>query len=1378
MAKCNIQFEKFNKEVGKSETYYQLDEIKQDLLDKQITANTTIRQKKLADALVREHSKVIGVNDNNYIDATGTPYMRVSRFIKNLRSGYYAFDDSTYDESDYEDQRQRGNMIDSIFEGFIAGKSLKEVKKDAAELLTGIEIDDDVFTSINTIVTKLRAKHPGSIMLPQLTLTHSTKIGGSLDLLVIDTDGSMTIYDLKTSDNPITEEWTKNTISGSFKEYYNKVFVQKNGTRKASKKQRHAAQLSTYKAMVEEVTGDEVDNLAIIPVQIGIDENDNIAEIKEEAIYNHDADTKLVESLKALESKEEVINKLDDLTNTDFLQEVVNILQEKAKRLKKEGKFSGSVKIESIIENINMGEGMTKLSEFIEYLYNDYVTGDNNLNKRFNTFMDGVDLDSDSSMVLSELGLLESEIGIFREIVSELQSIYDDLELSKVQDIQRDSDIDKLDKIISAFNSLERKAKKTILPTVAKILARELPSDKEKAKLEPVIDRLRKRLNKTTLSPRVRRNLEEKLAVVLDKYNESEKTILEALETGNYKDISAISYRLNPAISMNNTIIATFAKSLKRRFEEMRVKLLSLEKIAGKAFDEFAKASGLNRNNVEEFNKDFYEVINANGKEYYSLVQKLDYAAYSAAMDSLDKEAEEKAKIAKKKEKKYKDTPLKSLKYFFKNELAIKYGYRVALKPEDETIKNPYTGEEIVLREGYVSIYTKSAARKTGQSLDNWILSQFDNVNGKLVPKGKQVTKPNDDMFRNPKWNNIHSKDNPHKEKYYNFLLATYRKAQSNVEGEPMFYRLPGIEKVSNDRIRENGPVDWGKRFIEKTFHYTYDEQEEYGDKQETEKDEGNKIIPHMYNQYLPLKDTSLDLIGSILRYSAAAERYNVQAGLEPFGSALLKQVSDKAPQHSPSHSIKNLKVGGRPLNHYFKKHNKNNTAALIEAMIDTHIYGKYRVKEELGGIAWNKITDAAMGFASFTMIGGKPILAVSNSLAAQVSTAIDVFAKENLNAESWLWAKGVYNKNELEFINDSTSTVKKSKISQLAELYDALQGEYFDQYGRKMSQGAIKKYWGSKLWFAGMHKGEHRAQVQVMLALLHSNKVKTKSGKEISLYDAYEVGEDGVIKVRDDVKMELLNFDIQNKIHAMNKRFNGVYNQFDKPELERHNIGILLSMYRKFIVPNVRRRFKSWGVDYESGDEYEGYYNTFISKLMSESKELWKMLSGQENELTDHERANIRRTLTEIAFMILLSSLSMIDADDDDDEGIAKLKSYTGYLFSRSVSELSLYNFGLGDVRTFGMPVSLVGSFRAFRTPSPIYSVIEKGFKAAKYSVLAVGGSPDAIYERDVDYKTVFGDLGEKGDSKAIAAWTKLLGLNGQLYSVETARKLIEKDR
>jgi hypothetical protein len=163
----------------------------------------------------------------------------------------------------YDESSIRGNTADSIVRDYFNNEEVtKPAKMEQAAFDNLINILKDIKDGI-----RKRKEH---IISKSLILSgeysvegKDEKVAGEMDLLVIDKDGNFKIYDLKTADN-----WnyfgTKEDNEGK-------------GWRK---KHRYTLQLSLYKKLLEDSTGIEVKELALIPIETKEDKNGNITELK------------------------------------------------------------------------------------------------------------------------------------------------------------------------------------------------------------------------------------------------------------------------------------------------------------------------------------------------------------------------------------------------------------------------------------------------------------------------------------------------------------------------------------------------------------------------------------------------------------------------------------------------------------------------------------------------------------------------------------------------------------------------------------------------------------------------------------------------------------------------------------------------------------------------------------------------------------------------------------------------------------------------------------------------------------------------------------------------------------------------------------------
>ena len=278
-----------------------------------------------------------------------------------------------------------------------------------------------------------------------------------------------------------------------------------------------------------------------------------------------------------------------------------------------------------------------------------------------------------------------------------------------------------------------------------------------------------------------------------------------------------------------------------------------------------------------------------------------------------------------------------------------------------------------------------------------------------------------------------------------------------------------------------------------------------------------------------------------------------------------------------------------------------------------------------------------------------------------------------------------------------------------------------------------------------------------------------TQKGEKISLLDAYELGTNGRIKLKDGVTLpgkttanKLISMTAQNRLHAINKRMHGVYNSADRPELKKHFMGRLLFMYKDFIIPGLKKRYKTIGTDNELDDITEGYYTTFFRRLKNDYKKMARQLIGLEkSNLQSWEKANLRKAMMEMGvvcltgFVVILLKALFEGGDDDDKKYIKHLL----FLSMRLNHEMGIY-FTLGDPQNKGLP-SAGEALKTVKQPFAIMGTVQRLFDL----IDQVTNEPTEVYKRD---SGVF----QKGDSKVMAKLYKLIGITGINWDPEPAIK------
>ena len=347
----------------------------------------------------------------------------------------------------------------------------------------------------------------------------------------------------------------------------------------------------------------------------------------------------------------------------------------------------------------------------------------------------------------------------------------------------------------------------------------------------------------------------------------------------------------------------------------------------------------------------------------------------------------------------------------------------------------------------------------------------------------------------------------------------------------------------------------------------------------------------------------------------------------------------------------------------------------------------------------------------------------INNTLFGQYSLAIEAIAGKYFNVSHYADAQAAYMASVPDLIGDLANGAPTSKVGVLAMKYDAIQGEFKDEYGQNVSGSALRRAFTTRSLFFLQKSGEHYIQVSGMIAMMKATKVKQADGTEISLWEAYD--ENG--KLKPGIKWTQKDqFAFMQKLHKMNKDLHGIYNKFDSPTIQRRWYGKLAMLFRKWIYTGMQRRFSSKYLDIEGGDIYQGYFNTFFKALVSDVKNMqFKMLMGQ--GMTLDEKQNMYRSYTDLLTWTGLMTIFLMlsnAANDDDEEN-----SWTTNMLMLTTRRLA------GDIMFYVWPPEM---WRITKSPTVAQTSIEnmlQFFSQLLTAPLEEYERKSGIYEKG-DYK------------------------------------------
>lgn len=1339
---------------------------------------------------LRQKVKLI---DDKYIDTeTSEVYQRATEVLS--EDPFYKFEGI---EADYDDNREWGNQIDYILRGVLLGKNINEIKESLTEYIdekypdgTDTHLNDQVINKLVEIFTNFKNQYPDSIILTQqLLYNEELKTAGTVDVVIVNPNGEIKLVDLKSSVNPTgykNGKFETYTTSGGYENAYNRRFKKKDSDgkviEKASRQDKHEAQLSIYKGLgiSKGLIFVEENSLEILPIHISDVEGSEVIDVEEENIIPLSTKKEFVEDYWSDENYSEESNLVKDSRYDLYVNQIKKLLNERLEILQR--RHTGTNKyekaqIERLQKAIETVEKTESLNRFINQLYDLFVknqkTSYPGLSKRLTDTINKVERGELVGMdAINELQYYRESVNLYENIVEDLAVFYD-AELSDIQAPKEGSMLFKLQTIQRSQKQIKSKYKAEINPLIARELSKYISESANKALIEDIEGKKKRMEGYKKIGTPKALKIAEKLEKEINKLSTqfkggvSYETILQELNEGADADLSLIDTWNNPAISSSNSVVALFAKLVKNLFEEVRMKSFAFAKKATIQFENYKKSTNVSSNNTAEFNKGMYEKIKRRvykdgefiWQDKMAFVQEIDVNKYQDALSKAiatseeirESQGDEKARI-------FMDN------WYYEN---------------TEKLDNGLVINGVVIRKGFDSILEEKKAL-----VDEGVMQEFEfvkwyNENTRKDKLGREVymrelSQPKKSLYTNQKYLDL-QKD-PAKLKYYEFLISQYFDDQSRIPAESrMGYVLPSIPKSKYEMARQNGVWNYLSYRVKDAFSTMEKDNEIYGD-EVTSKD--LKVVPLLFHNNMPADDVSLDLISSVMRYHEASLRYEAQNSLVGISDATLQAVKESAPVKTTSLGKKIISAAAKKagIDSYLKyqKDEKNNIATLLEGFIDMQIYGKTSSETTVNlfgkEVNLGKAVNTLMGISAFTQIGGNPLLSAANYLTAASNASIEAFASQFFSQKEYQKARLIYDKHVAngDFIKDFGSPIHKTLIGQIIDLYDPLQGKFKDKFGRKISHTTARKLMSTDTWFFMQHQGEHNVQVRTLIAMLLKKKVMI-NGEEKSLLDAYELDSEGNIKLKDGVKLEgnissngLIDYNLQNSLHAINKQMHGVYDEFSKTIVEKEWWGRLLVMYRKFVVPGFKRRYKRYGIDQEMGTITEGYYRTFWNLAINETKELLKAVGPfGESNLTPLEQANAKRALAEMGYMlttgIIIMSLAAKGGDDDDDD---KLHQYSLYFALRLNNELGFF-LSPGDPRRFGLPNPL-DMYKSFRSPTAGYSLVEKAVRLASQL-----SDPTAVYERDTG-------AWKKGDNKLLVKFYKLLGYTGNTANPDEAINIL----
>lgn len=561
---------------------------------------------------------------------------------------------------------------------------------------------------------------------------------------------------------------------------------------------------------------------------------------------------------------------------------------------------------------------------------------------------------------------------------------------------------------------------------------------------------------------------------------------------------------------------------------------------------------------------------------------------------------------------------------------------------------------------------------------------------------------------------------NPLRE-FYMFFLNTYADAQEKLpySKRPKGLELPSI--LANDMdilLQGESVLKAAKENIKDKFSFRADE---------TEYNRANdqQFVPVRFHAPIGTKEGEINPNDLSYNLGESLARFTTMA----INNEKMREIINEMELAKDLVGAREVVKKGVP-----KIGTGSNAYRQLKEFLDANLYGELKLTEtwEVAGQEINvgKVADTINSYTSLRSLAINLFSGISNVTYGQAMTMMEAHGGQFFNKKDLIFANLEYDKSITGFMKDVNQKKPTSKIGLLNMKYDTLQE--FDEYGNPIKDSTLgRRIFKKGSLFFLQTSGEHMMQSTLMVAMMKNKKFKLKNGVEISLYDAYTV-EDGHLKLHPEVAEQYSTqdlIDFSQKMNAVSQKLHGIYSNIDSAIFQRRAVGRMAVMFRKWLVPGIRRRYQSKQYDERTESIEEGYYMTtldFITGFKGDLKNFkFKLMQTKFKDLEPWQQANLRRAAMEISYIVgSLALIAIIRGLSDDDEKkrgwMANMMLYQLYRFN---SEAMFYVHPGETMKILKSPAASITAAE---------NIMTFAYRGMADAALVLTGQEPARYKRD----------------------------------------------
>lgn len=586
----------------------------------------------------------------------------------------------------------------------------------------------------------------------------------------------------------------------------------------------------------------------------------------------------------------------------------------------------------------------------------------------------------------------------------------------------------------------------------------------------------------------------------------------------------------------------------------------------------------------------------------------------------------------------------------------------------------------------------------------------------------------------NPQWqklNNILQDENDPRTKMYNMLISAQNRADDMVpSGIKLGTRLPGVIKQKNERLASGqNVVDFVKGSLSKSLDFKVDDTHRVHTELLDLEGNARYFVPVHFTgivtktvkdaegkeyEVFDAEEQSFDLANIYYNYLSSAIDFQWKNNLLPEMEMhrYLLQNRDVV-QRDAFNNIKyraSRIFGGNKSELDEVTIKGGNISQQFDTWLLYALYGQ--AEKDLGvipgtNIDAGKLLGNIQQFTALNLLGLNFVSGVANLGLGEILQGIEAIAGQYVDIKEYHKAQDYYMKNLPGIMGDIESLQPDNIVSLLLREFNVLH----DHKTRNLTDSRFAAAMTTDTLFFTNHMGEHKMQTTFMLATLAHRRAYNKKGEDIgSMLDHYKVV-DGKLKLDEEVDEEKSDWEnigrrtYEHYVRGILTRLHGAYSDLERVAIQQNAITSMAYMFRKFIVPGFRRRWGARRYEERTEEFVEGNYRTTLRfannliKSLRVKKAL--MLSREWALMSDMEKANIIRSISEIVALIIvtvLASVAVKFAGDDDKEGDL-MWNFIAYQTLRLKSELLFFS-------------SPTQTMKILRSPAASITIVENTLK------------------------------------------------------------------